>query len=870
MGNSKISKPSIQALHWSDSLPVKFSFIQFIIASLIIISSVWILFTIEKSHQLQAQITLSQNQGLAIVAKLQQTTSKIESLAVSIASLGEIYRHDGQVLEKSIPALLDKNGKYDLISGGGIWPEPASFDETKQLDSLFWGRNKALELKRVDDYNNLNGPGYHAESWYKPTRFYPSGTTFWSETYIDPFTNEAMITASVPMWVEHEFVGVSTVDVTLSGLGHFFHQAMNDNQGYMFALDHSNRVLAAPKQDSGNKIFDKRAFFKTFASFTANNLVFEPINERLIKLDAKLIEESQENPAYTQLQLADLMNTTHFSQREILAALINLNAKGKPKSTSLVASFELGHDPILDEPTLVSIFMMPKTYWRIVLVTPLSSMNDKANIIAARMGGYLLLMQLAALILLFILQHKLFIRPISRMVNALQGNQLAKLELEATISKDELGQLARAFISRSHQLEVAFASLDASNLALEEQLTVQRIAQTELKLRKKQLNSLLNSSQNLISIKDIDGSYILVNDRFCEVIGIERHDIIGIKDSQIFPAHIAELILKHDNITLKTQSPQSFEQPIPSVQGEIVYQVTKFPIKDDDGTMTSIGSMAFEIGSQKIISQELHDKNESLNLELAKYSHQLLLSKQENQQLHEKANELELTINKLNNLQRVEVKNHELFPQLFATLIKQHTKEQDKLQSLICNYKAGMSQENYDEIVTRLTEHTDNLRHFQHLIVSKEMAIKSINLSHYLSHFLVVMDPQLTEQEIQLKVVCDSKLSINRSSWDLLLIFYSLINNCLSHAFPGQQKLKQVSIRVEQEIDNLIITVEDNGRGIADEKLAVLNSQLGSNTYSGTLSSLNAWVRSELGGTLEVKSTLNTFTRVSCTLPLKY
>lgn len=144
MGNSKISKPSIQALHWSDSLPVKFSFIQFIIASLIIISSVWILFTIEKSHQLQAQITLSQNQGLAIVAKLQQTTSKIESLAVSIASLGEIYRHDGQVLEKSIPALLDKNGKYDLISGGGIWPEPASFDETKQLDSLFWGQKQSI------------------------------------------------------------------------------------------------------------------------------------------------------------------------------------------------------------------------------------------------------------------------------------------------------------------------------------------------------------------------------------------------------------------------------------------------------------------------------------------------------------------------------------------------------------------------------------------------------------------------------------------------------------------------------------------------------------------------------------------------------
>ncbi len=869
MGNSRINRSPIKAPHWSDSLPVKFTFIQFIIASLIIISSVWILFSIQKSHQLQAQVTLSQNQGLAIVARLQQTTSKIESLAVSIASLGEIYRHDSQVLLKSIPALLDKNGKYDLISGGGIWPEPGNFDEKKQLDSLFWSRNKALELELVDDYNSLNGPGYHSESWYKPTRFYPSGTTFWSETYVDPFTNKSMITASVPMWAEHQFMGVSTVDVTLSGLGHFFHQAMNVNQGYMFALDYSNAVLAAPKEDDRNQIFNKQALFKPFANFTANHPAFESINESLMEIDEKMIKESLENPAYNQLQLADLMNTTHYSHREKLAALINLNAKGKPKSTLLMASFELAHDPILGEPTLVSIFMMPKTFWKIVLVTPLSPMNDKANIIAARMGLYLLIMQLAALILLFMLQHKLFIRPISRMVNALQGNQLAKLELEATISKDELGQLAKAFISRSHQLEVAFASLDASNLALEEQLTVQRIAQTELKLRKKQLNSLLNSSQNLISIKDIDGSYILVNDRFCEVIGIERHNVIGTKDSQIFPAHIAELILKHDNITLKTQSPQTFEQPIPTAQGEIVYQVTKFPIKDDDGTMTSIGSMAFEISSQKRISQELHDKNKSLNLELANYSHQLLMAKQENKQQQDKTNQLELTINKLNNLQRVELKNHELFPQLFATLIKQHTQEQDTLLSLICNDEVGVRQDNYDEIVAHFTEHTDKLRHFQHLIVSKDMAIKSINLSHYLSHFLVVMAQRLTEQEIQVKVICDSRLCINRSSWDLLLIFYSLINNCLAHAFTAQQELKQVLIKVEQRDANLIIIVEDNGQGIPDEKLAALNTQLGSNADSGTLSSLDAWVTSELSGTLEVKSELNKFTRVICTFPFK-
>ena len=163
MGNSSLNHTSVKVLRWRDSLPIKFSVIQFIIASLIIVSSVWLIFSIEKSHHLETQIALSQNQGLAFVATLEQTTTKIETLASSIASLGEVYQHNSQVLLKSIPAILNANGKHQLISGGGIWPEPGAFEQGKERESLFWARDKTLELQQIEGYNSYRGPDYHQD-----------------------------------------------------------------------------------------------------------------------------------------------------------------------------------------------------------------------------------------------------------------------------------------------------------------------------------------------------------------------------------------------------------------------------------------------------------------------------------------------------------------------------------------------------------------------------------------------------------------------------------------------------------------------------------------------------------------------------------
>ncbi|NRD74418.1 PAS domain-containing protein [Shewanella sp. VB17] len=869
MGHSTLSHSPIKNLRWRDSLPIKFSFIQFVIASLIIISSVWLIFTIEKNHHLETQIALSQNQGLAFVATLEQTTTKIESLAGSMASLGELYRNNRTVLVKSIPALMNIDGKHQLISGGGLWPEPGIFDQGKERDSLFWSRNNTLELEQVEGYNSLNGPDYHLASWYKPIRFYPRNTTLWSQSYVDTYTKEAMLTASVPMWSEHQFWGVATIDITLSGLAHFFYEATNEkteSTGYIFALDHLNKVIAFPEKSVLPPLIQAPALFKPFEVLAERNPELAKINQKLRSIDTELIRRSKQHPAYTDEQLADLLKSTPESQRDKLAALINLNASQTINTPELINSFKLNFEGENEQIALVSIFLMPRTYWKIVLITPLNTINEEANNIAARIGFYLVLMQLFGLILLFILQHKLFIHPISRMVYALRGNQVAKLELEASTRNDEMGQLAHAFIFRNHQLEVAFASLDASNLALEEQLQVQKLAQNELKLRKVQLNSLLNSSYNLIFIKNLEGCYTLVNDRFCEIVGIERHAILGKKDTQLFHPNIAKLIQQHDTVTLSTQAPQSFEQAFPSSHGDVLYQVTKFPIFNDEGEVISTGNMAFDISSQKVITQELHDTNTQLMTELSELTLQVTLMKQRMSAQKAMINQMEYENSHHRQQHHMDSSIYLLFPKMFSQLVKRQMQQQDNLVAQVCQNRLDTDVKSDDKMLDLLTQHTDTLRHFQHILVSKNETLKAINLSKFLLHFTAVFESKLAEEHISIEFTCNEKININVPSWELMLLFYSIVNNSLTHAFIEAQSDKKITIEVKQDSDIVSISIEDNGVGLTADKLHNLSKQLALEPTLNTrsLSTLNVWLKTKFNGHLILDATLNQFTRTTC------
>lgn len=868
MGNNGSDDQRSFNTHWLNSLPFKFSIVQFCIVSLIIVSSTWLILSIEKKHHQETQVSLSQNLGLTIVAQLQQITSKIEALAASMASIGVTYAHSPSQLQQIVPALLDTDGQKSLIAGGGIWPEPGAFDSSKLRNSAFWSRNEQNKFEQIYGYNYTNGSGYHAALWYKPTRFYPVGTTYWSDAYIDPHTDETMITASVPMWLEHQFIGVTTVDLALSSLKSFFNK-LELHLGYVLVLDSNNNLLAHPyySEDQGSST-QSPYLSHTFEKFTQDHPAYASVLTEIEKIDAQFLKHAGSSSAYDKTQLDSLLNTLDVSKRGRLSALINANARGIAPNSERTTSFVLDQDPLLNQPVLVSMFHMPRTYWKIILVTPLSEVGNKDHAIAAKIGLFLLLTQLIALVVLFMFQHRLFIKPISKMVKSLQEGNIAKLELTANQRKDEIGKLAKAFTQRNHQLEIAYASMDAGNLALEQQLAMQKHAQIQLSKHKNQLNDLLNSSQNLICIKNTEGYYTLVNDRFCEVLGLERAKVIGAKDSDLFPAHIAEIIASHDKIIASTEKPQSFEQLIPTNQGEITYLITKYPIQDNEGNILALGAMAFDISHIKTINQELTSQVEQVNQDLVHREMQVQELKMTLRRLELSSISIEKHKQESLQLQQLGLQNHKLMPQLLTDILREQLKEHELIFTKLSHDCPLQPGNELVELKRLVTEQTDKLRHLLYLVVPQSEAIKSVHIKQFVEHLLAVLAPQLDAYKVKVSLECSEQLSLQVSPWSLLLLFYKLLHNTLSHGFTMDTKQNEIAISVHQDGQQLVVCIKDNGLGIEPSHLEEINKQIEKHTSTGTLAELALWLKIEFEGELSLSSEWSKYTEVRCLLTI--
>lgn len=838
--------------NWRSSLPIQFMFIQLFVAAVIIIASIWFIKSIEQDRLIDNQTSLSINLGNTIIAKLQQKTNRIENLAVSLGAVGESYQSSPFQLDTIVPAILEQSDQQHVLLGGGIWPEPYSFNSAKQKNSYFWSRNNSGQLMKVDDYNDKSTSTYFEADWYLPARYYPTDTTYWSKSYVDPYTNNAMLTASVPMWSNHKFIGVSTVDVALSSIDSFLKTATESQGGYVFALDQQNRLLSYPEIEDDNGIVNSHELFLPFAEFAKKHPDFNQLQVQLATIEQEFIKKANSNKAYSNQQLANVIANAPANERDKLIALINQNANNKLEQVEVITSLQLSNDPKLNEPVLVTVFLMPSTYWKIVLVTPISAITQSSQALANSVGFYLVIIQILALMLLFVMQNKLFITPISRMVRALNDSNPAKVELEATQRNNEIGMLAKAFSSRTRQLEIALASLDATNLALEQQLDVQQQAQMELKEKKEQLNTVLNSAHNLIFINDINGTFTLVNDQFCQTLGRNRENILGSKTHLVMPKEIAQLNSKNDQYVINTKIELSYEQTFPSKDKQHTYLVTKFPILDEQGQVTAVGTIAFDISATKALELKKKAQFEILRQETSENIRFIEKLEQTNRRLLNESNQAKSESNRAVNFERVKVENQALYPSLVAAIVKPIFRKQDDLAASA--YRLTTGELDPLEFNHALAAQTERLRHLEYLFSAQDYLAKPIDLVLLLEHIVALLQPKLISKNINLTIKSDKRLIVDGVHWHFLLIFYRAISNTINDAFYQQSEQNKIEVKLDKTAEMITMELRDNGRRLSDEQLEKIHNTLKLNEVTGTLSALSIWLKSEFNGELIIST----------------
>ncbi len=141
---------------------------------------------------------------------------------------------------------------------------------------------------------------------------------------------------------------------------------------------------------------------------------------------------------------------------------------------------------------------------------------------------------------------------------------------------------------------------------------------------------LINYSPTKIHIKDTEGRYILINKLSEELFGVTDEEARGHTSKDIFSEDMANAFGAHDQAVLDTGKAVEAEEEFLREGRVHTFLTVKFPIKNSDGEVTSVGSVGTDITERKqaerallVAKEEAELANRAKSEFLANMSHEL-------------------------------------------------------------------------------------------------------------------------------------------------------------------------------------------------------------------------------------------------------
>ena len=157
---------------------------------------------------------------------------------------------------------------------------------------------------------------------------------------------------------------------------------------------------------------------------------------------------------------------------------------------------------------------------------------------------------------------------------------------------------AQFFAESLSPFEMTLRSYQANArlLGLSETLEQQN---TEIDRAREQLRTILDATTALIYLKDAEGRYLFVNQRFEKVFGLGRDQVMGKLDEEVLPPAVARMLRADDLRAVAARAPQELEEVIPSSDGPHTYLSLKVPLVDDRGVPYGVCCVATDITERR-------------------------------------------------------------------------------------------------------------------------------------------------------------------------------------------------------------------------------------------------------------------------------
>jgi PAS domain S-box-containing protein len=167
-----------------------------------------------------------------------------------------------------------------------------------------------------------------------------------------------------------------------------------------------------------------------------------------------------------------------------------------------------------------------------------------------------------------------------------------------------LTQIGAADTARRRQVEQQLIELNRDLDA--------RVAERTAAQRRSQdmIEAIIANSPALIYVKDLAGLYLMVNQRFAETFQVEREQVIGKSDHDLFDHASADAYRAMDQRVAAADRPLTEEETFPLEDGPHTWLSVKAPLHDDAGRAYAVFGISTDVTDQRRAQVALRDSEQ--------------------------------------------------------------------------------------------------------------------------------------------------------------------------------------------------------------------------------------------------------------------